>query len=70
MLTNDFLGCDPVDGDALKPISLVCKLVAANGHPAVKLSDNPAKATGPKEEVERYRSVFGTAGAEAREVRV
>jgi nicotinate phosphoribosyltransferase len=62
MLTNDFLGCDPVDGDTLKPISLVCKLVAANGHPAIKLSDNYAKAVGPPEEVERYRRVFGAAG--------
>lgn len=70
MLTNDFLGCDPADGEALKPISLVCKLVAANGHPSVKLSDNPFKATGPKEEVERYRRVFGVEGAEAKPVRV
>ena len=28
------------------PISLVCKVTEANGRPAVKLSDNPAKATG------------------------
>jgi nicotinate phosphoribosyltransferase len=63
MLTNDFLGCLPGDGEALKPISLVCKLQALNGHPAVKLSDNPSKATGPAEEIERYRRVFGTAGA-------
>ncbi|QAY79256.1 nicotinate phosphoribosyltransferase [Sphingosinicella sp. BN140058] len=62
MLTNDFLGCHPTDGDALKPISLVCKLKAANGHPAVKLSDNYSKATGPAEEVARYRAVFGSAG--------
>jgi nicotinate phosphoribosyltransferase len=62
MLTNDFLGCDPGDGEALKPISLVCKLTAANGHPAVKLSDNYRKATGPAAQVERYRRVFGSAG--------
>jgi nicotinate phosphoribosyltransferase len=62
MLTNDFLGCDPGDGAALKPISLVCKLAAANGHPAVKLSDNYRKAAGPADEVERYRRVFGAAG--------
>ncbi|HMC90823.1 MAG TPA: nicotinate phosphoribosyltransferase, partial [Allosphingosinicella sp.] len=62
MLTNDFLGCDPGDGEALKPISLVCKLAAANGHPAVKLSDNYRKATGPAAEVERYRRVFGSEG--------
>lgn len=62
MLTNDFLGCDPADGESLKPISLVCKLSAANGHPAVKLSDNRRKAMGPPAEVERYLRVFGSAG--------
>ncbi|WP_294254735.1 nicotinate phosphoribosyltransferase [uncultured Sphingomonas sp.] len=61
-LTNDFRGCDP-DGEAgLEPISLVCKVVAANGRPAVKLSDNPAKATGEPAEIERYLRVFGSAG--------
>jgi nicotinate phosphoribosyltransferase len=70
MLTNDFLGCHPADGEAMKPISLVCKLVAANGHPAVKLSDNPSKAMGPKDEVDRYRRVFGTEGAETKPVLV
>jgi nicotinate phosphoribosyltransferase len=58
-LTNDFRGCDP-DGDTgLAPISLVCKVVSANGHPAVKLSDNPEKATGEPSEIERYLRVFG-----------
>ncbi|WP_296428499.1 nicotinate phosphoribosyltransferase, partial [Yoonia sp.] len=42
MLTNDFKGL--VKDDALAPFSLVCKAVAANGHPTVKLSDNPNKA--------------------------
>ena len=62
MLTNDFLGCHPADPDALKPISLVAKLAGANGHPAVKLSDNYNKATGPAAEVERYRRIFGSEG--------
>jgi nicotinate phosphoribosyltransferase len=62
MLTNDFLGCDPVAPDSLKPISLVCKLTAANDRPAVKLSDNYGKATGPPREVERYRRLFGSEG--------
>lgn len=70
MLTNDFIGCHPGDPDALKPISLVAKLVAANGHPAVKLSDNFGKAIGPAGEVERYRRVFGTAGVAEAPVRV
>ncbi|MGB0772655.1 MAG: nicotinate phosphoribosyltransferase, partial [Paracoccaceae bacterium] len=32
--------------------------VSANGNPTVKLSDNPNKAMGPKEEIERYKRVF------------
>ena len=35
-------------------ISLVCKVVEADGRPAVKLSDNPNKVLGPPEEIERY----------------
>ncbi|MFD0985751.1 nicotinate phosphoribosyltransferase [Methyloligella solikamskensis] len=61
-LTNDFRGCDPDGGNALDPISLVCKVTEANGRPAVKLSDNPEKATGDAAEIERYMRVFGTAG--------
>jgi len=61
-LTNDFRGCDPNGGDALAPISLVCKVVSANGRPAIKLSDNPAKATGDPGEIDRYLRVFGGAG--------
>ena len=57
LLTNDFRGL--VSNDALKPFSLVCKVVSADGRPTVKLSDNPNKATGPKEEVERYKQIFG-----------
>jgi nicotinate phosphoribosyltransferase len=62
LLTNDFRDCDPDGGSRFNPISLVCKLTDANGRPAVKLSDNYAKAMGPAEEVARYRRVFGTAG--------
>ena len=61
-LTNDFVGCHPVDPERMRPISLVCKVKDANGRPAVKLSDNYAKATGPADEVERYRRVFGSEG--------
>jgi len=62
-LTNDFMGCAPagIDGE-LRSISLVCKVVEANGRPAVKLSDNPNKMLGPDAEIERYRRVFGAAG--------
>jgi nicotinate phosphoribosyltransferase len=56
LLTNDFRGL--VKDDALAPFSLVCKAVAANGRPTVKLSDNPNKAMGPAEEIARYKRVF------------
>lgn len=66
-LTNDFKGCVPNgDPDRLAPISIVCKVVEADGRPAVKLSDNPTKATGPREAIERYRQVFGEKGMAAR----
>ncbi|MBU0736615.1 MAG: nicotinate phosphoribosyltransferase [Alphaproteobacteria bacterium] len=59
-LTNDFAGCAPVEIAGLKPISIVCKVSEANGRPAVKLSDNPRKATGDPQEVERYLRFFGS----------
>lgn len=45
-LTNDV---------GLTPLSLVMKATEACGMPTVKLSDNPAKATGPPEEIERVK---------------
>ncbi|MFN3525900.1 MAG: nicotinate phosphoribosyltransferase, partial [Paracoccus sp. (in: a-proteobacteria)] len=68
LLTNDFRGLVP--GDGLAPFSLVCKAVAADGRPTVKLSDNPAKATGPADEIERYRRVFGVGPQQRDEVLV
>jgi nicotinate phosphoribosyltransferase len=62
LLTNDFRECDPTGGDGFNPISLICKVTSVDGRPAVKLSDNYAKAMGPSHEIERYRKVFGTAG--------
>jgi nicotinate phosphoribosyltransferase len=70
LLTNDFRGCHPRGERDLEPISLVCKLMTVEGRPAVKLSDNPRKSTGPADEIERYRRVFGTAPVEATEVLV
>ncbi|WP_395448738.1 nicotinate phosphoribosyltransferase [Aminobacter sp. UC22_36] len=58
-LTNDFEGCAPIENDRLNAISLVCKVTETNGRPAVKLSDNPAKATGDKKEIARYLRIFG-----------
>jgi nicotinate phosphoribosyltransferase len=69
-LTNDFEGCAPDDNPGLKPISLVCKVSAVNGRPAVKLSDNPNKATGEADEVARYLRVFGTEGRSAQPVSI
>ncbi|MGR3320886.1 MAG: nicotinate phosphoribosyltransferase [Pseudooceanicola sp.] len=66
LLTNDFRGLTP--GDALAPFSLVCKAVAADGKPTVKLSDNPEKAMGPEAEVARYKRVFGVGEQERMEV--
>jgi nicotinate phosphoribosyltransferase len=61
-LTNDFRHCNPRGDAGFDPLSLVCKLVSVDGRPAVKLSDNYAKAMGPADEVERYRRVFGAEG--------
>jgi nicotinate phosphoribosyltransferase len=66
MLTNDFRGL--ASGDALAPFSLVCKAVSANGRPTVKLSDNPNKALGPKDQIERYKRVFGVGAQKALDV--
>ncbi len=57
-LTNDFRDCAPKQNDALRAISLVCKVTHANGKPTVKLSDNFHKATGPQHAIEHYRKVF------------
>jgi len=56
LLTNDFRGF--VQGGGLDPISIVCKVISANGRPTVKLSDNATKALGPPDQVERYKHVF------------
>ncbi len=68
LLTNDFRGLVPED--RLAPFSLVCKAVRANGKPTVKLSDNPAKAMGPADQIERYKGVFGVGVQERSDVLV
>jgi nicotinate phosphoribosyltransferase len=70
LMTNDFRGCHPRGEHDLEPISLVCKVVSVEGRPAVKLSDNVNKATGPADEVDRYRRVFGTRAGVGTEVLV
>ncbi len=66
LLTNDFRDFAP-DG-LLDPISIVCKVVAVDGRPAVKLSDNPTKAMGPPDQIERYKRVFGVGAQSAQPV--
>ena len=66
LMTNDFRGL--TSGDALAPFSMVCKAVSANGSPTVKLSDNPRKAMGPADEIERYKRVFGVGDQDEMEV--
>ena len=68
MLTNDFVGL--VADGALAPFSLVCKAISANGRATVKLSDNPLKAMGPADEIERYKRVFGLGVQTPRALRV
>ena len=67
-LTNDFDDCSPRPRPGLEPLSLVVKVAEAAGRPAVKLSDNPAKAIGDPGELARYRRVFGEPGFAARPV--
>jgi nicotinate phosphoribosyltransferase len=66
LLTNDFR--ELVPDDALAPFSLVCKAVRANGVPTVKLSDNPNKAMGPQDQIDRYKRVFNLGEQDAQEV--
>ena len=67
-LTNDFSDCATEFNKQLKAISLVCKVRQANGRSTVKLSDNFEKATGPEDEIERYRSIFGLDNMERHDV--
>ena len=69
-LTNDFRDCAPMPNAGLKAISLVCKVSSADGRPAIKLSDNPNKASGDPAELQRYLRVFGTVGRAAQPVLV
>ena len=69
-LTNDFEDCAPTPTSGLDAISLVCKVTEADGRPAVKLSDNPVKATGERAEIDRYIRVFGDAGRVEHAVKV
>ena len=83
--TNDTRGCHP-DGErhvvingrtlpitydmAFQGHSFVAKPDEANGRPCVKLSNNTLKATGPKDEIEKYLRIFGHLGRGTQEVLV
>lgn len=69
MATNDVEGCH-TGNRKLRPFSVVCKVVDVNGRPCVKLSNNPNKNTGPRDEVERYKKIFGSKGWTSQVVRV
>jgi nicotinate phosphoribosyltransferase len=69
-LTNDFEGCAPREVYGLDAVSLVIKVVEADGRPAVKLSDNPKKATGDAAEIDRYLRIFGDSDRVAHDVTV
>lgn len=62
--TNDFVGCHPTEAEALRATALVCKVRSVNGQPAVKLSDNWEKASGPPDEIQVYKEVFGAGRVE------
>lgn len=65
--SNGFRGTVPGMPDLMAPISIVAKAVSANGHPTVKISDNPAKISSVSEtEKARYLTLFGEAGIGAR----
>lgn len=66
LMTNDFRGL--TEDDSLMPFSIVCKAIAANGKPTVKLSDNPNKTMGPKDEIARYKRVFNVGEQTAQKV--
>jgi nicotinate phosphoribosyltransferase len=58
-LTNDLFDEETIGGRWYGPMSLVIKPTSAAGRGLVKLSDNPAKAIGDPEDVERYKRATG-----------
>jgi len=57
-LTNDV---------GLRALSIVIKAMTSCGFGCVKLSDNPAKAVGRPEDIERFKKIFGYTGTEYKE---
>ncbi|KAJ5707929.1 Nicotinate phosphoribosyltransferase [Penicillium malachiteum] len=55
--TNDYL--NKTNGEKSKPLNIVIKISAANGRPAVKLSDNMGKNTGDSAKVAEVKKKLG-----------
>ena len=56
LLTNDFRG---ITSEIISnPISLVCKVVEANGISTVKISDGAGKTFGKTEDIKKYKKIF------------
>ena len=53
-------GTDLTNDVGLPTLSLVMKVVEADGRPTVKLSDDAGKRTGPPDEIARYLRVFSS----------
>lgn len=68
-LTNDLLDNVMIDGRWFGAMSLVVKPLRANGRGLVKLSDNPAKAMGDPDDVERYKRAASYVERHATEVK-
>ncbi len=72
MATNDCKACWSSNSwpslSQFKPFSMVIKVTEANGKSAVKLSDNPGKAMGSPERVERFKKIFGVTGMNEQEI--
>jgi len=65
--TNQINGILPME-TGFHTLSMVIKVIEANGFPTIKLSDNPNKHTGVNQsEIDRYDSLFLKSGEQLQE---